>query len=161
VRAWTRLVRAYATTARCLSPALLEEHGLTLNDYEALQLLAEAEERRMRRVDLAEALSLSASGVTRLLEGLEEEGLVERTSCPHDRRVAYAQLTDGGAARLRAAACGHAASIRELLEETLTEAELDELADLLGKIGREASEDGSAERRPDRGVVSAVDERRA
>ena len=134
VRAWTLLLRAYSATARCLSPALLEEHGLTLNDYEALKLLADAEGRRMRRVDLAAALSLSASGVTRLLEGLEEEGLVERATCPHDRRVAYAQLTDEGAARLRAASCGHAASIRGLLQESLTEPELEELAELLGKV---------------------------
>jgi DNA-binding MarR family transcriptional regulator len=134
VRAWTRLLRVYSATARCLSPALLEEHGLTLNDYEALKLLAGADGRRMRRVDLAAALSLSASGVTRLLEGLEEDGLVERATCPHDRRVAYAQLTDQGAARLRAASCGHAASIRDLLEESLTEPELEELAELLGRV---------------------------
>jgi DNA-binding MarR family transcriptional regulator len=137
VLAWTRLLRAYAVTARCLSPALLEEDGLTLNDYEALKLLVDADGRRMRRVDLAGALSLSASGVTRLLEGLEEDGLVERATCPHDRRVAYAQLTDEGAMRLQAASCGHAASIRDLLEETLTEAELDELAGLLGKVAGE------------------------
>jgi DNA-binding MarR family transcriptional regulator len=137
VRAWTRLLRAYSATARCLSQALLEEHGLTLNDYEALKLLAEAEGRRMRRVDLAAALSLSASGVTRLLEGLEEDGLVVRATCPHDRRVAYAQLTDEGALRLQAASCGHAASIRDLLEESLTEAELEALAELLGKVAGE------------------------
>jgi DNA-binding MarR family transcriptional regulator len=134
VRAWTRLLRAYAATSRCLSPALLAEHGLTLNDYEALRLLAEADGRRMRRVDLADGLSLSASGVTRLLEGLEEDGLVERATCPHDLRVTYAQLTDAGVARLQAASCGHAASIHSLLEESLTEAELDRLADLLGKV---------------------------
>jgi DNA-binding MarR family transcriptional regulator len=134
VRAWTRLLRAYSATARCLSPALLEEHGLTLNDYEALKLLARAEGRRMRRVDLAAALSLSASGVTRLLEGLEEDALVERTTCPHDRRVAYAQLTDEGAARQRTASCGHAAAIRSRLEASLTEPELDQLAELLGKV---------------------------
>ena len=134
MRAWTRLLRAYSATARCLSPALLEEHGLTLNDYEALKLLADAEGRRMRRVDLAAALSLSASGVTRLLEGLEEDGLVVRATCPHDRRVAYAQLTDEGAARLRAASCGHAAAISSLLEESLTEDELEELAGLLDKV---------------------------
>jgi DNA-binding MarR family transcriptional regulator len=137
VRAWTRLLRAYSATARCLSPALLEEHGLTLNDYEALKLLSDAEGRRMRRVDLASALSLSASGVTRLLEGLEDDALVVRATCPHDRRVAYAQLTDEGAARLRAASCGHAASISELLEESLSERELEALAELLGKVAGE------------------------
>lgn len=136
VRAWTRLLRAYSATARCLSPALLEEHGLTLNDYEALELLAGADEQRLRRVDLAAALSLSASGVTRLLEGLEEDGLVVRATCPHDRRVAYAQLTDEGAERLRAASCGHAAAISRLLDESLTEDELEELARLLDKVAR-------------------------
>jgi DNA-binding MarR family transcriptional regulator len=140
VRAWTRLLRAYSATARLLSPALLEEHGLTLNDYEALKLLAGAEGRRMRRVDLAAALSLTASGVTRLLEGLEEDGLVERATCPHDRRVAYAQLTGDGAATLRAASCGHAAAIGSLLEESLTEPELEALAELLGRVaGDEAA----------------------
>lgn len=130
-------MRAYATTRRELRTQLHEQHGLTLNDYEALKLLADAEGRRMRRVDLAAALSLSASGVTRLLEGLEEDGLVERATCPHDRRVAYAQLTDEGASRLQAASCGHAASIRDLLEESLTEAELEELTELLGKVAGE------------------------
>jgi DNA-binding MarR family transcriptional regulator len=134
VRAWTRLLRAYTATASCLSPALLAEHGLTLNDYEALKLLAQADGRRMRRVDLAAALSLSASGVTRLLEGLEEDDLVERATCPHDRRVAYAQLTIAGVESLQAASCGHAASIRDLLEESLTETEIEELAELLGKV---------------------------
>lgn len=138
VAAWTRLLRAYAATARCLSPTLLAEHGLTLNDYEALKLLAEADGRRMRRVDLADALSLSASGVTRLLEGLEEDGLVERATCPHDRRVAYAQLTRAGAERLQAASCGHAAAIQGLLEASLTQREIDELAELLRKVAGEA-----------------------
>jgi DNA-binding MarR family transcriptional regulator len=138
VRAWTRLLRAYAATARCLSPSLLAGHGLTLNDYETLELLAEADGRRMRRVDLADALSLSASGVTRLLEGLEEDGLVERATCPHDRRVAYAQLTRAGAERRQAASCGHAAAIRGLLEASLTEREIDELAELLGKVAGKA-----------------------
>jgi DNA-binding MarR family transcriptional regulator len=142
VRAWTRLLRAYAVTAQCLSPSLLAEHGLTLNDYEALKHLARAEGRRMRRVDLARSLALSASGVTRLLEGLEDEGLVERATCPSDLRVTYARLTDAGAERLQAASCGHVGSIRNLLEETLTETEIDELAELLGKVAGDDREAG-------------------
>ena len=61
---------------------------------------ARAPERRMRRVDLAEDVLLTQSGITRLLQGLERAGLVERADCPTDGRVVYAQLTDGGYERL-------------------------------------------------------------
>ena len=65
------LLRAHAATTRELSALLVAEHGLTLNDFECLLHLARAEDRRMRRVDLAAQLILTASGVTRLLDGLE------------------------------------------------------------------------------------------
>ena len=78
MRAWTRLLRAHASTTRLLSAALQAEYGLTINDYEALYVLSRADGRRMRRVDLARRLLLTPSGVTRLLEGLERPGLVER-----------------------------------------------------------------------------------
>jgi DNA-binding MarR family transcriptional regulator len=134
VRAWTRLLRARAATARQLSASLQSEHGLSLNDYEALELLARADGRRLKRVDLARRLLLTPSGVTRLLEGLEEAGLVVRASCPEDLRVTYAQLTDAGAERLEAASCGHVASIRAVLEEHLSDEEIEELAELLGRL---------------------------
>src|SRR5919202_6277185 len=93
LRAWTGLLRAHAASTRLLSASLQADHGLTINDYEALLLLSRAEGGRMRRVDLAQQLLLTASGVTRLLEGLERAGLVDRVTCDHDRRVAYAVLT--------------------------------------------------------------------
>ena len=77
-----------------LSTRLQGEHGLSLNDYEALLVLSRAEGRRLKRVELARRLLLTPSGVTRLLEGLEAEGLVERAACREDLRVTYAQLTD-------------------------------------------------------------------
>ena len=134
VLAWTRLLRAHATATRLLSASLQAEHGLTINDYEALYVLAHAEGRRMRRVDLARRLILTPSGVTRLLEGLERAGLVERAACARDLRVTYAQLTDAGSERLAAASCAHVRAIRSLLEQHLSESELDELATLLGKL---------------------------
>src|SRR5215216_2470623 len=78
VRAWTRLLRAYASTTRLLSAELQAEHGLTISDYEALLVLSRAEDSRMKRVDLARSLMLTPSGITRLLEGLEDAGLVKR-----------------------------------------------------------------------------------
>jgi DNA-binding MarR family transcriptional regulator len=116
VQAWTRLLRAYATTTRLLSAQLQAQHGLTINDYEALYVLSRAEGQRLKRVDLARRLLLTPSGVTRLLEGLERAGLVERTACDTDLRVAYAQLTDAGAAKLEAASCAHVGSVRALFE---------------------------------------------
>lgn len=143
-RAWTRLLRAHAATARRLSASLQAEHGLSLNDYEALDLLARAEGRRLKRVDLAQRLALTPSGVTRLLEGLEAAGLVARASCRADRRVTYAELTDEGAATLEGASCAHVASIRALLAEHLSDEEIEQLAELLGKLPGTADADACA-----------------
>jgi DNA-binding MarR family transcriptional regulator len=134
VRAYTRLLRAHAATVRCLSGALLEEHGLSINDYEALHALSQAQGGFMRRVDLARSLGLTPSGVTRLLEGLEAGGLVERASCPSDLRVTYARLTEAGAGLLAEASRDHEESIAALLEESLSDEEIDALADLLGRL---------------------------
>ena len=134
VRAWTRLLRAHATATRLLSADLHKEHGLTLNDYEALYVLARAEGRRLKRIDLARRLMLTPSGVTRLLEGLERAGLVERAACDADLRVTYAQLTDVGAAKLVEASCGHEGSVQALFEERFTNEELEVLAEALGKF---------------------------
>lgn len=127
-------MRAHAATTRTLSALLVAEHGLTINDYEALLLLARADGRRMRRVDLADGLLLTASGVTRLLEGLEAAGLVERAACASDRRVTYAVLTDAGLERLRAAAQSHIAAVRALFEERFDNEELAQLGELLARL---------------------------
>lgn len=150
VRAWTRLLRAHAAAARQLSVQLQSEHGLSLNDYEALELLARAEGRRLKRVDLARRLVLTPSGVTRLLEGLEEAGLVARASCPDDLRVTYALLTDAGAERLEAASCGHVGSIRAVLEKHLSDEQIEELAELLGRLPGAAEGDEGCGEAPER-----------
>jgi len=107
---------------------------LTLNDFEALYVLSRAEGGRLKRVELAHLLLLSPSGITRLLEGLERAGLVRRTTCPTDLRVAYAELTPEGRERLEAASCAHVGSIRELMEEHFSGDELDELGEMLGRL---------------------------
>ena len=72
--AWVSFLRAHSAITRQLNADLLNVHGLTLNDYEVLLLLSHAEGRRMRRVDLAQTVVLTASGITRLLDGLERAG---------------------------------------------------------------------------------------
>ena len=114
-----------------------------MNGYEALYVLSRAEGRRLKRVDLSRRLGLTPSGVTRLLEVLEAAGLVERTTCPTDLRVAYAELTDAGAAKLEAASCGHVGSIRELFEHNFTHQEIEELSELLGRFPGVADADDS------------------
>jgi len=136
-------LRAHGSATRLLNAELQAEHGLSVNAYEALYLLSQAEGRRLKRVDLSRRLALTPSGVTRLLEGLEHAGLVKRTACPTDLRVAYAELTDAGAAKLEAASCGHVGSIRALFENHLAAEEIEALSQLLGQFPGVAATDDS------------------
>ena len=133
-QAWVALLRAHAATTRELSALLVAEHGLTINDFECLLRLSRAEGQRMRRVDLAGQLRLTASGVTRLLDGLEAAGYVERAACASDRRVTYAVLTETGLAKLREAADSHVAAVEELFHERYSEDELAHLGRLLARL---------------------------
>jgi DNA-binding MarR family transcriptional regulator len=134
VAAWLRLLRGTAASRRRLDADLQAGHGLTVVEYEALLLLSAAEERAMRRVDLSRELGLTPSGVTRLLDALERDGLVAKGMCDRDARVTYAVLTDAGADRLNAASCSHEQSVRALFEERFTAEEIETLASLLGRL---------------------------
>jgi DNA-binding MarR family transcriptional regulator len=128
------LVRAGVKVTGQLSGRLNADHGLTINAYEALLLLSRAPGARMRRVDLADDLLLTAGGVTRLLDGLEHEGLVGREQCESDRRVSYAVLTKAGREKLRAASKSHTRQIRELMGGVYDDEELAQLASLLDRL---------------------------
>src|SRR5918992_5815598 len=127
------LLRAHMTTTRQLNAQLLDDHGLTLSDYGVLLQLAWAPDRRLRRVDLADRILLTASGVTRLLDGLERSGFVERAACDTDRRVVYAVLTEEGLAKLREAAATHVEQIETLFGQRFEASELEALVTLLGR----------------------------
>ena len=139
--AWVGLLRGHAALTRALNADLVADHGLTLNDYEVLLRLSRAEGRRLRRVDLAEQVLLTPSGITRLLEGLERSGLVERASCESDARVTYAQLTDEGDAKLREASGTHVAGIREFFRGRFSEDEVRALGELLERLPLDPSDD--------------------
>jgi len=138
--AFVALLRAHAATTRQLNAQLLADHDLTISDYEVLLRLSRSPDRRMRRVDLAGEVLLTASGVTRLLDGLERGGLVERGTCDSDRRVVYAVLTDAGFERLDAARESHRAQIEELFTGRLEHGELESLAALLSRLGEDAAD---------------------
>jgi DNA-binding MarR family transcriptional regulator len=132
--AWVGLLRGHSTLVRALNTRLVTEHGLTMSDYEVLLRLAQAPDRRMRRVDLADSVLLTASGITRLLEGLERFGYVERAQCESDRRVTYAVLTRAGLEKLREAGDTHLEDLQSLFADRFSDDELDTLAELLARL---------------------------
>jgi MarR family transcriptional regulator, 2-MHQ and catechol-resistance regulon repressor len=142
--AFGSLIGAYATLYRELSASLVEAHGLTINDYGCLLLLSRAGEEGMRRIDLANQLQLSPSGITRLLDRLEDQGLVGKGACKEDARVSYAILTDAGLEKLREAAPGHIEDIDRRLRAALSEDELRTLHELLSRLGGDAGGDSCA-----------------
>jgi DNA-binding MarR family transcriptional regulator len=109
---WRAFVLAHARVWRRLDEDLRLEHALSLPEYETLLLLAESEGRRLRMRVLAEDLQLSKSGVTRLVDRLVDDGLVERGQCTTDARGAEAVLTEAGLSRLRSAAPTHLRGIQ-------------------------------------------------
>jgi len=132
--AWVRFLRAHAAVTRELSARLEAAHGLTLSDYDVLVQLYTAPDRALRRVDIARAVLLTASGITRLLDGLERAGLVEKATCATDARVSYAKLTDGGREKLQDASATHLAGVEDLFTSRYSEAELILLAEFLSRL---------------------------
>lgn len=134
LRAWRGLLRVHACLAKRLDAELERAHGLPMSSYEVLQHLNEAQDGRMRMCDLAEQAQLSRSGLTRLVDRLERDGLLSRCSCEHDARGAYACLTDDGRSRLEVARVTHRRVVREHFLSRFTSSELGTLASLWDRI---------------------------
>ena len=113
---------------------LEQAHGLPMTSYEVLGHLEEASGGRMRMCELAEQAQLSRSGLTRLVDRLERDGLLERCSCDHDARGSYACLTYAGRERLEEARVTHLAVMREHFFSHFSERELGSLADMWERI---------------------------
>lgn len=130
------LVRAQATLARRFDARLGGLHGVSLADFTLLLRLGQAPGGRMRRVDLAEALGLTASGVTRALAPLERIGLVTREPDARDARVAYASLTGTGRERLKEMLATAEETADGLFAAPVwVEGEVPRLAELLTRLG--------------------------
>jgi DNA-binding MarR family transcriptional regulator len=139
-QAWRTLINVHGRLIAQLDTEMQGAHDLSLPDYEVLAHLSEAPERSLRMADLAERLLLSPSGLTRRVDGLARDGLVERRACPEDRRGTLAVLTDAGMARLEEAATTHAAGVRRYVIEPLRREELLGLARSLERIDHALSE---------------------
>lgn len=133
--AWRGFLRAHATVVRVLEADLQAEHELPLASYDVLVQLSESPDRRLRMTELADRVLLSRSGLTRLADRLEREGLLTREPCPSDARGTLAVLTDAGLDRLRAAWPTHLRGVRAQVLDRLTPEEVEQLAVLMGKLG--------------------------
>jgi DNA-binding MarR family transcriptional regulator len=140
--AWRALLEAHAAVTDLLERELEQERGLPLSKFEVLLKLAEAPGGRMRMLELAQSVLLSKSGLSRLVDRMEEAELVRRERCPSDRRGAYAVLTDEGRHLLRRSAPVHLRGIQEHFAAHLADHEVWVLIHALGKVNTAARDDG-------------------
>lgn len=129
-----RLIRAQSHLQNRFAAALGGVHGLSLNELMLLMHLDHAPGGRLRRVDLAERLEMSQSGVTRMLAPMEKVGWVARADDVRDGRVSYVELRKSGRRLAREAAKTLGAQAESLFEGQWTEQDLDTLARLLGRL---------------------------
>jgi DNA-binding MarR family transcriptional regulator len=134
IDAWRSFLRAHAKVTRSLEAELLTEQRLSLGAYDVLAQLSEADDQRLRMAELAEAVLLSRSGVTRLVDRLERAGLVTRERVDGDGRGIVARLTPAGATRLGTASKTHLAGVAQHFVKLLNEEELAAIAALCDRL---------------------------
>jgi DNA-binding MarR family transcriptional regulator len=134
--AWRGLLEAHARVTHALDAQMRSEHGLPVSSYEVLMFLAEAPGKRMRMSDIADRVLLSRSGLTRLVDRLEQLGLVSRCAAEDDGRGAYAKLTDAGLEQARHAGRTHLEGVRRYFLDHLTEDDHAALAAVWDRLER-------------------------
>ena len=135
---WRSFLLAHARVSRRLDEELRAEHDVSFAEYDALLTIAQAPGRRVRMGSLAEQVLLSKSGVTRLVDRLVNDGLVERSACSTDARGAEAVLTDRGLTRLRAASRTHLRGISEHFLAVVATDDLESLERAMSAVARQA-----------------------
>ena len=136
--AWRGFIHAHSRVVAQLGRELQEEESLPLTWYDVLVQLSEAAEHRLRMQDLADRVLLSQSGLTRLVDRMEADGLVERVRCSEDGRGMFAQMTPAGLEALRRTYPTHLRGVREWFTDLLTEEEAAVLARALTRIADNA-----------------------
>jgi DNA-binding MarR family transcriptional regulator len=132
--AWRGLLRVHAGMTKALDAELIREHGLPLSSYEVLLFLADAPGGRLRMSELAEGVLLSRSGLTRLVDRMERDGLLRRERCEDDARGYHALITDKGRELFGRARRTHLDGVRERFLSHLSTEELRTLARLWEKL---------------------------
>lgn len=134
ITVWRKFLRAHATVVRHLESDLLGAHSLPLASYDVLVQLVETPEHKLRMTELAEAVMLSRSGLTRLIDRLEREGLVAREACVSDARGLFAVLTPEGYERLKGASGTHLRGVSERVMARLDTEDLQALERAMDKL---------------------------
>ena len=134
LRAWIAFLQTHAAVSRRLEAELQAAGGVSLAEYDALVQLATSDGQRLRMSELAERVLLSRSGVSRLVDRLEEHGLVERATCPTDARGAWAILAPRGLEALRAATPVHLRGVETHFLGPIGDADGEALVRALGAV---------------------------
>lgn len=132
--AWQCFLFAHAAVTKALGAELEAEHGMPLTWYDVLVNLDEAEDNRLRMHELAERVVLSQSGISRLVDRMQQAGLVERVRCDEDARVTWAELTGEGLQALQEAAPTHLAGIKAHFADHLDGAEVEAMISALTRV---------------------------
>jgi DNA-binding MarR family transcriptional regulator len=132
--AWRGLLATHSSLIAGLDDELEREHAIPLTSYEVLMYLGDAEDGQMRMGELADRLLLSRSGITRLVDRLQREGLVERHRCRDDGRGYFAALTPAGRDKLNAARADHLAGVRRRFLARLEPGELEALSRIWARL---------------------------
>ena len=139
-RAWIALLTAYGRVTRALSAELMDSSGMSLADFDVLAQLVRSEEYRLRMSELAEAVLISKSGLTRRIDRLAVNGWVTRRRCTEDGRVHWATLTPLGVRTFKAVAPAHLAAVAERFGGALTASDMERLTKDLLKIAAKNAE---------------------
>jgi len=133
-RAWRGYLRMHARLSVALHRQLQTDSDLSLTDFAVLVQLTDAAESRVRVSDLARALQWEQSRTSHHLSRMQRRGLVRRDECPDDRRGAFIVLTADGRAAIEAAAPRHVQTVRRLVFDQLTQAQVDALAAIADRV---------------------------
>ena len=132
--AWRSFLRAHAEVTRKLEADLLAEHRLPLAWYDVMVQLVEAPDRKLRMTDLAGAVLISRSGLTRLVDRMVADGLIRREPAPDDARGTFAVLTDDGYKRLRGATPTHLRGVAGYVIDRVSADQLDSWGEACAQI---------------------------
>jgi len=132
--AWRAFIGTHARLLHRLDEELQAAHGLSLAEYDALLQLVGAPERRLRMSALADRVLLSRSGITRLVDRMVADGMVERSTCPTDARGLMATITPQGVSRLRAASKTHLDGVRRYFLDMVSPDEQAVIERALGRV---------------------------
>jgi DNA-binding MarR family transcriptional regulator len=132
--AWRGLLRVHSALTKALDAELMREHDLPLSSYEVLLFLCDSPDGRMRMSELADGVLLSRSGLTRLVDRMEGDGVLRRRRCEDDQRGYFAEITDKGRELFARARGTHLDGVRQRFLDHLSPEEQRALAAIWEKV---------------------------